>query len=109
VQVQELADRRNRQRFSLRLAVRCRGIETRSLFGRTVTGESLNISSTGLLFTTCEAFQPGQLLEASIDWPMLLDDRVGLTLVVEGAVVRRADELTAMRIDRYQFKTRSAA
>ena len=70
--------------------------------GRIVTGECVNISSKGLLFTTPESFPPGQILEASIDWPMLLDD------CVEGVVVRRADAQTARRIDKYEFKTRAA-
>src|SRR5580658_5277314 len=106
--MEDTADRRSSPRFSLRLAVKCRGIERRYP-GRIVLGESLNISSTGLLFTTAEVFPPGQVLQASIDWPMLLDNRIRLTLVVEGVVVRRTDEQTAMRIDKYQFKTRPIA
>jgi hypothetical protein len=75
---------------------------------RIILGESLNISSKGLLFTASEAFLPGQVVEAFIDWPMLLDSRVRLTLVVEGVVVWTADDQAAMRIDRYQFRTCSA-
>ncbi len=105
--MENTADRRSSKRFSLRLAVKCRGIERR-FPGRIVNGECVNISSKGLLFTTPESFPPGQLLEASIDWPILLDDCVRLTLVVEGVVVRRADAQTAMRIDKYEFKTRAA-
>ena len=101
--MEDTSDRRSSKRFSLRLAVKCRGIER-----RIVTGECVNISSRGLLFTTPESFPPGQLLEASIDWPILLNDCVRLTLVVEGVVVRGANQLTAMRIDKYQFKTRAA-
>jgi hypothetical protein len=72
-------------------------------------GESVNISSTGLLFRTTEAFQPGQIVKASIDWPALLDQRVRLTLDVEGPVVRQAGDHAAMRIEKYEFRTRGAA
>jgi hypothetical protein len=76
--------------------------------GRNFICETLNISSKGLLFTTTEIFQPGQIVEASIDWPMRLDDCVHLKLVVEGAIVRKADDHAAMRIDKYEFRTRGA-
>ena len=59
-------DRRSRERFSLRLAIRCRQIKPPAL-GRNFICETLNISSKGLLFTTTETFQPGQIVEASID------------------------------------------
>ena len=100
-----MADRRNNHRFDLRLRIQCRRIDPP---GRNIVCESLNISSTGLLFTTTEAFQPGQLVEAYIDWPMRLDDSVRLTLVVEGPVVWKENAQIAMRIDKYQFKTRGA-
>jgi len=105
----DIADRRTTQRFSLRLAVKCRRIEPRFLLDRIILGESLNISSKGLLFAATEAFLPGQVVEAFIDWPMLLDDRIRLTLVVEGVVVRTGDDRAAMRIEKYEFRTRSAA
>jgi len=105
----DIADRRTTKRFSLRLAVKCRRIEPRFLLDRIITGESLNISSKGLLFAATEAFLPGQVVEAFIDWPMLLDDRIRLTLVVEGVVVRTGDDRAAMRMEKYEFRTRSAA
>jgi hypothetical protein len=100
-----VADRRRSHRFSLRLPVRCRRI------GRpcpTIISETVNISSKGLLFTTTEALLPGQVVEAFIDWPARLDNHVRLTLVVEGPVVTKVGDRTAMRIERYQFRTRGA-
>ena len=92
----------------MRLAVQCRRIDPRLTLDRLVSGESLNISSKRMLFTTTEAFLPGQVVEALIDWPMLLDQRVRLTLAVEGVVVRTAEDQAAMRIERYEFRTRGA-
>jgi hypothetical protein len=105
----ELADRRNRLRFSLRLAVKCRRTGLRFVLDKTSVGESLNISSKGLLFTTSETFLPGQLVEAVIDWPMRLHGGVQLRLVVEGAVLRTARNYTVMRVEKYQFKTCAAS
>ena len=101
-----LSDRLVRQRYPLRLTVKCRPTESQFPWSPAVTGESLNISSTDLLFTANEAFLPGQALEAFIDWPILLDNRVHLTLVVEGVVMKSAENHAAMRIERYQFRTR---
>ena len=103
----DIADRRVNRRFSLRLAVKCRRVEPRVVLDRIILGESLNISSKGLLFTAKESFVPGQVVEAFLDWPMLLDSRVRLTLVVEGVVVWAADGQAAMRIEKYEFRTRS--
>lgn len=104
----ENADRRSSHRFPLHLVVKCRWIEPHTNADRTVLSESLNISSKGLVLAPNEAFEPGQVIEASIDWPMLLDKRVPLTLIVEGEVVRKGPDHTAVRIDKYQFKTRKA-
>jgi hypothetical protein len=105
----DTADRRTNRRFSLRLAVKCRRIEPRFLLDRIIIGESLNISSKGLLFAATEAFLPGQVVEAFIDWPMLLDDHIRLTLVVEGVVVRTGEDRAAIRIEKYEFRTRGVA
>jgi len=97
------------QPYPLRLAVKCRRIEPRFTFHRLIAGESLHISSKNLLFTTTEAFLPGQVVEALIDWPILLDKRVRLTLAVEGVVVKTSENRAAMRIERYEFRTRGAS
>lgn len=101
-------NKRSSKRYTLGLALRCRPIEPQFQLARILIGESLNISSKGLVFTTTESFAPGQVVEAFIDWPMLLDDCVRLTLFVEGAVVRSTGNRTAMRIDKYEFRTRGA-
>jgi hypothetical protein len=107
-QTADFVNHRSRQRFPLRLAIRCRQTESLDL-DRIIVGESLNISSKGLRFTTAEAFQPGQIVEGFIDWPVLLDNRIRLKLVVEGPVVWKVGDEAAMRIDRYEFRTRGPA
>jgi len=95
-------DRRTRSRFPLRLAVSYRRIGSPVKW---VSGESLNISSTGLLFTATETVQPGQGIEAFIAWPVCLDSRVALKLVIKGCIVRNIGDQSAVCFERYEFKT----
>jgi len=101
------SDRRTNARFPCRLAVSYQALEHPFLSG-VATSETLNISSKGLLFATEEPLQPGQLLQVSVDWPARLEDQVPLKLVAEGRIVRIVDGLAAMRIDKYEFRTRRA-
>jgi hypothetical protein len=105
----DVTDRRSRRRFTLRLAVRYRLIQPRVLLDRFMVGESLNLSSIGLLFAAGETLLPGQVVEVFIDWPIRLHNGVRLTLVVEGAVVRSDGNHAAMHIEKYQFRTCAAA
>jgi hypothetical protein len=102
------ADRRTNARFPCRLAVSYQALEHPFLSG-VATSETLNISSKGVLFATDEALQPGQLLQVSVDWPARLENQVPLKLVAEGRIVRNLNGQAAMRIDKYEFRTRRAA
>jgi hypothetical protein len=100
----ETHDRRTSQRFPLRLAVKYRA--TGSRFSSTwVVGESVNISSDGLLIAGPEAVKAGQPVEALIAWPVLLDKRIPLKLVINGSIVRSSGDHTAIRFTKYQFRT----
>ena len=101
------ADRRTNARFPCRLAVSYQALEHPFLSG-VATSETLNISSKGLLFATEQALQPGQLLQVSVDWPARLENQVPLKLVAEGRIVRNLNGQAAMRIDKYEFRTRRA-
>lgn len=103
-EIGEGPDRRTSRRFPLRLAVRYRRTGS-SPVSNWMSSESLNISSTGLLFTTTEAVQPGQGIEAFIAWPVCLDNRIPLKLVIKGSIVRNAGDHTAVCFERYEFKT----
>lgn len=70
------------------------------------TGITVDMSRNGLLFTTDDPLPPGRTLEVSVNWPVALDGVCPLKLVATGRVVRTSGALTAMRIERYQFKTR---
>ena len=100
-------DRRTNARFPCRLAVSYQALEHPFFSGEAVS-ETLNISSKGMLFTTSEPFHPGQLLQVSVDWPARLENSVPLKLVAEGRIVRNLNGQAAMRIDKYEFRTRKA-
>jgi len=100
-------DRRVNARFPCRLAVSYQALEHPFFSGEAVS-ETLNISSKGMLFATTEPLQPGQLLQVSVDWPARLENMVPLKLVAEGRIVRNTNGQAAMRIDKYEFRTRKA-
>ncbi|HWE50756.1 MAG TPA: response regulator [Bryobacteraceae bacterium] len=99
------ADRRINARFPCRLAVSYQALEHPFFSGQAIS-ETVNISSKGLLFAASEPLQPGQLLQVSVDWPARLENEVPLKLVAEGRVIRIVDGQAAVRIDKYEFRTR---
>ncbi len=102
------AERRVNARFPIPLAVSYQTLEHPILSGQGIS-ETLNISSKGLLFTSNEQFQAGQLVQVSLDWPARLENSIPLKLVAEGRIVRNANGQTAMTIDKYEFRTRRVA
>ena len=99
------ADRRTNARFPCRLAVSYQTLEQPILAGQGIS-ETLNISSKGLLFTSSDKFEAGQLVQVSLEWPALLENQIPLKLVAEGRIVRNSQGQTAMTIDKYEFRTR---
>jgi hypothetical protein len=60
-----------------------------------------------LSFTADRPLPIGQKLDLSIDWPFQLDGDQ-LQLVASGVVVRTSGAVTALRIERYELRTRRA-
>ncbi|MGA2271175.1 MAG: hypothetical protein ABSH44_22125 [Bryobacteraceae bacterium] len=71
-------------------------------------GQTLNIGSGGILFTTEERLPMGRLVELSVNWPVRLGGSCPLQFVAVGKVVRSDPTRAAVRIERYQFKTRAS-
>jgi CheY-like chemotaxis protein len=99
------AERRTSARFPCRLAVSYQTLEGPMIAGQG-TSETLNISSKGVLFTTAHELETGKLVQISVDWPARLENHIPLKLVAEGRIVRCAAGEAAMRIDKYEFRTR---
>jgi hypothetical protein len=100
-------ERRASTRFGLSLEIGYTVVNRRAIV-RTGSGRTIDLSSSGLSFTTDQPPLPGQKLEMSIDWPVLLDGAIRLQLVMSGIVVRTAKAATAVQIQRHEFRTRRA-
>jgi len=101
-------DRRGTGRFPLREGVRYRLLHSKNkpVSG---SGRTLNIGSGGILFTTEDLLPVGRSVELSVDWPAQLDGNCPLKFVAIGRVIRSESNQAAVRIERYQFRTRGKA
>jgi PilZ domain len=101
-------DRRETSRFPLREDVKYRLLHARNnpICG---TGRTLNIGSGGILFTTEHLLPVGRTVEISVNWPARLDGTCPLKFVAVGRIVRADGNQAALKIVRYQFKTRGSA
>ena len=70
-------------------------------------GKTVNISSSGVLFTTDHMLLPGRRLELAINWPAQLDNKCALKLVARGRVVRSDERRAAIEIHQYEFRTQA--
>lgn len=77
--------------------------------GGTGIGKVIDISGSGVLFTTEHPLSLGSLLEVAIDWPVQLDGKCPLQLVVRGKVVRAEQSRVAISIERHEFRTRGTS
>jgi len=98
-------ERRTNGRFPLREEASYRIILSKSLPVSGV-GETLNMGSGGILFTTRERLPVGRTVEVAVNWPAKLGGTCPLKFVAVGRVVRSEDTHAAVRIQRYEFRTR---
>ena len=100
-------ERRGTNRFPVKQDVRYRVIQSRTT-KMSGSGITLNMGSGGILFTTEEKLVLGRMVELSVNWPARLDGVCPLQFVATGRVVRSEPNKAAVRIERYEFKTRSS-
>ena len=101
-------DRRGTSRFPVQEEIRYRVLHAKGAPTNGV-GTTLDIGSGGILFTTEDRLPMGRLVEVSVNWPVRLGGSCRLQFVAVGKVVRSEAGKAAVRIERYQFKTRGAA
>src|ERR1700722_12463269 len=100
------ADRRPTTRFPVREELRYRVVhKTAQVCG---TGRTLDIGSRGILFTTEERLPIGRQVEISVNWPARLGGTCALKFVATGGVIRAEATKAAIRIERYEFRTRAS-
>ncbi len=100
------ADRRSGVRFPIVLDVRYRVFNGKT--SEVGSGKTVNMSSNGVLFTTERTLAPEQRIEVSVNWPMQLDNKCPLKLVIVGRVVRSVGYRAAITIDHYAFRTQGS-
>jgi len=71
-------------------------------------GRTVNISSSGVLFTAQEPLLPGRQIELDISWPAQLDNKCNLKLVARGRVVRFDNGRAAVEILQHEFRTKGS-
>ncbi|MBV8709849.1 MAG: PilZ domain-containing protein [Acidobacteriaceae bacterium] len=100
------SERRKSSRFPIEREVRYKTLNQRAeiLAGN---GRTLNISSSGVLFTSDHDLPVGTRLEVSISWPAQLNEKCLLNLVARGRVTRHNKGHLALQIQQYEFRTQS--
>lgn len=104
----EHGERRGSNRFPIERAVLFKGLGRKPEAdpGR---GQTINMSSTGVLFSTEKDLTPGKRIELAIHWPAQLNDSCPLKLVAKGRVVRVEHNSAALEIQQYEFRTLGSA
>ena len=98
-------DRRRSRRFPLRYRVQCKLLRRGGGLQIIDDAETINISSSGVLFSSAAALGIGTLIEAAIAWPAVLNRKCALKLVIRGHIVRRDNTSCVVEYQDYEFKT----
>jgi PilZ domain len=101
-------ERRKSHRFPVHQALQYRVVKP-STEKVTGVGQILDMSGSGILFSTQGQLRLGRTLEVTMTWPARLDGICRLKFVASGRVVRSEGQLVAMRIQRYEFHTRGSS
>jgi len=99
-----MMEQRKNQRFDMRLPFEI----IRSGAKTKVTGETRNVSSSGILFTSPEGVAIGDPIEYLITFPKAPGARSSVRLKCIGKVVREADAAFGATLERYEFLRESA-
>ena len=103
-----VSERRLSSRFPVQQEIRYRIVQSRSVSHQGV-GRTLDVSSGGILFSTTERLPPGRTVELAMQWPARLNGTCPLQFVATGRVIRSDRSTAAVRIQRYEFRTRAQA
>jgi hypothetical protein len=98
-------ERRVKSRYPLELNVR---YQTMGAAGPGAgVGQTLNISSSGMLLACASNIPEGTRLKLFVEWPSLLNGTTPLQLITVGTVVRCTHIGVSIMFDSYQFRTMS--
>ena len=100
-------ERRKSARFPVRQDLHYRVINSRKDKSAGV-GLTLDMSGSGIRFSTPERIEIGRFAEVSVNWPARLGGTCPLKVVASGRVVRSDVHWAALSIRRYEFRTRGS-
>src|SRR5215469_12973680 len=69
------------------------------------TGSTVSLSSTDIVFNADQPLVSGVQCEISIAWPVLLEGRIRLQLVLQSVITRSEGQFVMGRVARYEFRT----
>lgn len=72
-------------------------------------GKTLQISSAVVHFTTDAPLKQGEQVLLAVDWPAMLDNAHMMKLEIWGSVISSSPGAAAIKIGRYEFRTRGTA
>lgn len=99
--VAEVKDRRSAIRFPIERQLKFSDLGKRNK--ERGQGETVNLSSSGVLFTTNKVMVVGRPLELNISWPGRFDSGTPLVLIIRGHIIRFEEGRAAVEIERYHF------
>jgi PilZ domain len=97
-------DRRRDRRYELQLDVKWKLIRRRRVLD-TGTGQTIDVSSGGILFDAGRHLPEGLNVELSITWPVLLHNVAPMQLLASGRIVRATGRRIAMQTLQHEFRT----
>ncbi len=98
-----MKDRRRGRRFPIECAVSFQVLGDRGP-ARQRCGTTVNIGSRGVLLAVDSPVAEGALVRLSLQWPVKLDDRCDLKLIMCGSVVRSEGDRIAVLIQKHEFR-----
>ena len=97
-------DRRQDRRYELQLDVKWKLIRRRRVLD-TGTGQTIDMSSGGILFDAGRHLPEGLNVELSITWPVLLHNVAPMQLMAAGRIVRSVGRRIAIQTAQHEFRT----
>ena len=101
-------DRRQDRRYRIHLDLRWKLIRRRRVLD-TGVGQTVDLSSGGILFDPGRPLPVGLNVELAISWPVLLRNEAPMQLIVSGKIVRAGQNRIAVAMAQHEFRTSGAS
>jgi hypothetical protein len=105
--IDQHVERRATERYAIQRDVRWK-LRSKRTREAPAAGRTVNISSTGVLFTTSAYAIPGTVVEVAISWPVPMDAEGELQLIARGRLIRCNDGLAAVHFQQREFRARES-